>query len=144
MESDSSSSSEGENSPDKGEKNSIAYDSDSNNSDKSSNNATDTEEEAWKMGCRDGFVIDKLNNSKSNIKEHKLSSNNLDKALHDDHLLNNLRKPSKMVKQTKSKKKLKHVHFSPIIFVKMVIYRRQEGQTVQDSTGQALVDSWAS
>ena len=104
MERDSSSSSEGDNSPAEGEKNSIAYDSESGNSDKSSNSATDTKEEAWNNGCRDGFVIDKLSNSKSNIKEHKLSSNSLDKSLHDVHLLNTLRKPSKMVKQTKSKR----------------------------------------
>ena len=38
----------------------MAYDSDLDNSDKSSNSATDTEEEAWNNGCRDGFVIDKL------------------------------------------------------------------------------------
>ena len=95
----------------------MTYDSESGESDKSSDNATDTEEEAWKSGCRDLSIIDNLNNSKSNIKEHKLSSNNLDTALNDAHILNNLCKPSKMVKQTKSKKKLKHKHFSPIIFV---------------------------
>ena len=42
---DSSSSSEGENPPYEGEKNSIAYDSKSGNSDESSNSATDTKEE---------------------------------------------------------------------------------------------------
>ena len=94
----------------------MTYDSESGGSDKSSANTTDTEEEACKNGCRELIIIDKLNNSTSNIKEHKLSSNDLDTALHDDHLLNTLRKPSKMVKQTKSKKKLKHKHFSPIIF----------------------------
>ena len=45
-ESDSSSSSEGYNSPVKGEKNSIAYNSESGNGDKISNSATDTKEEA--------------------------------------------------------------------------------------------------
>ena len=105
----------------KGRKNSMDYDSESGNSDESSNSATDTEEEAWNNGCRDVFVIDKLNNSKSNIKEHKLSSNNLYKALHDAHLLNTMQKPSKMVNQIKSKKKLKHIHFISIIFVKLVI-----------------------
>ena len=99
----------------------MTYDSESEGSDKSSNSATDTKEEAWNNGCRHGFVINKLNNSKSNIKEQKLSSNNLDKELHDAHLLTTLRKPSKMVKQTKSNKNLKHKHFSPIIFVKLVI-----------------------
>ena len=99
----------------------MTYNSESGGSDKSSNNSNDTEEETWKSGCRDLNIIDNLNNSKSNIKEHKLSSNNLDTELHDDHLLNTLRKQSKMVKQTKSRKKLKHKHFSPIIFVKLVI-----------------------
>ena len=75
------------------------YDSKPGNSEKTSNSATNTKEEAWNNGCKDGFVIDKLNNIKCNIKEHKLSSNNLDKASHDSHLLKNLRKSSKMVKQ---------------------------------------------
>ena len=44
--SDSSSISEGDNSPDEGEKNSIAYDSESGNIDKSRNSATDNEDEA--------------------------------------------------------------------------------------------------
>ena len=55
--------------------------------------ATDTEEEACNNGCRELIIIDKLNNNTSNIKEHKLSSNNLDRALHDAHLLNTLQKP---------------------------------------------------
>ena len=80
----------------------MTYDSESGHSDESSNSATDTKEEAWNNGCRDGFVINKLNNSKYNINKHKLSSNNLDKALHDAHLLNTLKNPSKVVKQTKS------------------------------------------
>ena len=144
LESDSSSISEGDNYPGEGEKNSIAYDSESGNSDKSSNSATNTEEKAWNNGCRYGFVIDKLNNSKYNIKEHKLSSNNLDKALHDAHLLDTLRKPSKMVKQTKSNKKLKHVHFSPIIFVKLVIPAGKKDRQSKTRLVKALVDSGAS
>ena len=44
------------------------YDSESGESDKSSDNATDTEEEAWKNSCRDLNIIDNLNNSKSKIK----------------------------------------------------------------------------
>ena len=88
--SDSSSISKGENYPDEGEKKSIANNSESGNSDESRNSATNTEEEAWNNGFRDGFIIYKLNNRKSKIKEHKLSSNNLDKALHDAHLLNTL------------------------------------------------------
>ena len=85
-ESDSFSISEADNSPDEGEKASITYDSESGNSDEGSNNSTDTRKEVWNNGCRDGFIIDKLNNSKYNIKEHKLSSTNLDKALHHAHL----------------------------------------------------------
>ena len=107
----------------------MTYDSESGVSDNSSNIATDTEEEAWNNGCRELIIINKLNNklnnSKFNIKWHKLSSNNLDKALHDAHLLNTLRKLSKMVKQTKSKKKLKHIHFSPIIFCQIGHSSRQ-------------------
>ena len=63
----------------------------------------------WLDGCIDAFVIDKLKTeSKSKIKEHKLSSNNLDKALHDAHILNTLRKPTnKKYKQTKSNKNWK-------------------------------------
>ena len=80
----------------------MTYDSESGESNKGSNNATDatdTEEEAWKSSCRDLNRMDNINNSKSNIKDHKLSSNNLDTALNDAHLLNTLRKPSKMVKK---------------------------------------------
>ena len=106
----------------------MTYNSDSGGSEKSSDNATDTEEEAWKSGCIDLIITDNLNNSKSRIKDHKLSSNNLDTALHDAHLLNTLLKPSKMVKQTKSKKKLKHKHSSPIIFVKLVIPAGKKGR----------------
>ena len=58
----------------------MTYDSESGGRDKSSDNSN-TEEKAWKIGCRELNIIDNLNNSKSNIKEHKLSSNNLDTAL---------------------------------------------------------------
>ena len=105
----------------------MTYDSESGGSEESSDDS-DTEEEAWKSGSRELNIIDNLNNSKSDIKEHKLSSNNLDTALNDAHLLNTLRKPSKMVKQTKAKKKLKHKHFSPIIFVKLVIPAGKKGR----------------
>ena len=61
------------------------------NNDESIRSSIISEEEIWLNGCRDVFIIDKLKpNSKSNIKEQKLSSNNLDKALHDAHILNNL------------------------------------------------------
>ena len=105
----------------------MTYDSESGGSEKSSDDS-DTEEKAWKSGCRELNIIDNLNNSKSDIKEQKLSSNHLDIALNDAHLLNTLRKLSKMVKQTKSKKKLKHKHFSPIIFVKLVIPSGKKGR----------------
>ena len=104
----------------------MTYDSKLGGSEKSSDNS-DTEEEAWESGCRELNIINNLNNIKSNIKEHKLSSNNLDTALNDAHILNTLRKPSKMVKQTKGKEKLKHKHFSPIVFVKLVIPAGKKG-----------------
>ena len=122
----------------------MTYHSESGGSDKSSNNATNTEEEAWNNGCRELIIIDKLNNSKSNIKEHKIRSNNLDKALHDYHLLNTLRKPSKMVIQTKYKKKLKHKNFSPIIFFKLVIPAGKKDRQSKTWLVKALVDSGAS
>ena len=121
-----------------------ASSSESGESDKSSDNATNTEEEAWNNGCRDLIIIDKLTNRTSNIKEHKLSSNNLDAALHDAHLLNTLRKPSIMVKQTKSKKKLKHKHFSPIIFVKLIIPAGKKGRQSKTRLVKAQINSGAS
>ena len=102
------------------------------------------EEEAWKSGCRDLIIIDNLTNSTSKIKEHKLSSNNLDTALNDSHLLNTLLKPSKMVKQNKTKKKLKHKISSPIIFVKLVIPAVKKGRQSKTRLVKALVDSGAS
>ena len=79
------------NSRDEYKKTSIAYNSDSGNNNKSSNIFNDSEENNWNNGYRDGFIIEKLkNNSISKIIEHKLSYNNLNKALHDAHLLNTL------------------------------------------------------
>ena len=49
----------------------MTYNSELGGSDKSSDNATNTEEEDWKNGCRYLIIIDKLTNSTSNIKEHK-------------------------------------------------------------------------
>ena len=121
----------------------MTYDSESGGSDKSSDNS-DTEEEAWMSGCRELNIIDNLNNGKSNIKEHKLSSNNLDTAWNDAHILNTLLKPSKMVKQSKAKKKLKHKHFSPIIFIKLVIPAGKKGRQPKTRLVKALVDSGAS
>ena len=122
----------------------MTYDSESGGSDKISDNTTNTEEEAWKSGCRDLIIIDNLNNIKYNIKEQKLSSNNLDTALNYAHLLNTLRKPSKMVIQSKSKKKLKHEHFSSIIFVKLVIPAGKKGRQSKTCLVKSLVDSGAS
>ena len=115
--------SESDNPLDEYGKTSISYNSDYANNDKSSSSSISSEEKNWLDGCRDTFIIDKLKpNIKSNIKEHKLSSNNLGRALHDAHLLKNMRNPTnKKEKQTKYNKKLKHFHFSPIIFVKLVI-----------------------
>ena len=53
-------------------------------------------------------------------------------------------KPSKMVKQTKSKKKLKHKHYSPIIFVKLVIPAGKKGRQSKARLVKALVDSGSS
>ena len=96
---DYSSSSESHNSKNEDEKTSITYDSESGNDDKSSNSSTNNEKEIWNNCCRDGFIINKLNNSKSNIKEHKLSSNNLNTAINYSHLLNTMKKPSKKDKK---------------------------------------------
>ena len=49
-----------------------------------------------------------------------------------------------MVKQAKSKKKLKHKHFSPIIFVKLVIPAGKKGIQAKTRLVKALVDSGAS
>ena len=49
-----------------------------------------------------------------------------------------------MVKQTKSKKKLKHKHFSPIIFVKPVIPAGKKGRQFKTRLVKALVNSGAS
>ena len=76
----SSSSSEADNSPAEYEKTSIAYDSESADDEKISNSSIGREEKNCLNGCRNAFIIHKLKpNIKSKIKEHKLSSNNLDK-----------------------------------------------------------------
>ena len=49
-----------------------------------------------------------------------------------------------MVKQTKSKKKLKHKHFSLIIFFKLVITSGKKGRQSKTRLVKALVDSGAS
>ena len=49
-----------------------------------------------------------------------------------------------MVKQTKSNKKLKHVHFSSIIFVKLVIPAGKKDRQSKTRLVKALVDSGAS
>ena len=122
MDSNSSSSIQSANSPDKYEKASISYHSESDDNDDSINSSIVSEENNWIYSCTYSFFIDKLKpNSKSNIKEHTLSSDNLNKALYDAHQLKTPRKPTNKDQQTKSNKKLKQIHFSPIIFVKQVI-----------------------
>ena len=49
-----------------------------------------------------------------------------------------------MVIQTKSKKKLKHKHFSPIIFVKLVIPAGKKCRQSKTCLVKALVNSGAS
>ena len=49
-----------------------------------------------------------------------------------------------MVKQTKFKKKLKHVHFSPIIFVKLVIPAGKKDRQYNTRLFKALINSGAS
>ena len=49
-----------------------------------------------------------------------------------------------MVIQTKSKKKLKHKHLSPIIFVKLVIPASKKGRQSKTRLVKDLVDSGAS
>ena len=142
----SSSVSEADNSPDKYEKTSIAYDSESADNDESSGISVGSEDNIWLGGCRDSFIIDKLKpNSKSKIKEHKISANNLDKALHDAHILNTLQNtPNKNYKQIKSNRKLKHVHCSPIIFVKLVITASKKYRQSKIRLVKSLVDSRSS
>ena len=119
---DSSSSSEDYNFPDEYLKTSITYDPDYADDDKNSKSSICRRETNGLNGCRYAFIIHKLkNNGKSKIKEHTLSSNNLDESLHDAHLLNTLLNPTNKDKQNKSNNKLKHIHISLIIFVKLVI-----------------------
>ena len=49
-----------------------------------------------------------------------------------------------MVIENKSKKKLKHKHFSPIIFVKLVIPAGKKGRQSKTRLVKDLVDSGAS
>ena len=55
-----------------------------------------------------------------------------------------MRKQSKMVKQIKYNKKLKHVHFSPIIFVKLVITEGKKDRQSKPRLVKALINSGAS
>ena len=123
LDSNYSSSSESNNYSTKTGKISIAYDSDSADDGEISSFSNGREDNNWLDSCRDALIIDKSKtNSKSKLKEQKLGSNNLDASLHDAYILNTLRNPTnKKDKQTKSYKKLKHVHLSPVIFVKLVI-----------------------
>ena len=55
-----------------------------------------------------------------------------------------LRKPTNKDKQTKPNKKLKHVHFSPLIFVKLVIPAGKKDRQSKTWLFKDLVDSGAS
>ena len=67
------------------------------------------------------------------------------KHLHDAYLLRTLRNPTnKKDKQTKSHKKLKHVHFSPIIYFKLVIPVGKKDRKHKNRMVKCLVDSGAS
>ena len=126
-------------------KKSIVYNSESADNDESIKNCISSRENNWLNGCRYALIIDKLKpNSKSKIKEHTLSSNNLDKELNYAHLLYTMQKPPNKDKHTRSNKKLKHVHFSPIIFVKLVIPAGKKNRQSNTWLIKALVDSGAS
>ena len=94
-------------------------------------------------GCIEAFIIDKSTaNSKSKLKEHRLSYNNLDAALHYAYLLNTLQNPTnKNDSQSKSSKKLKHVHLTPIIFFKLVITSGKKYRKSKTLLIKYLVDS---
>ena len=51
------------------------------------------------------------------------------------------KKPAKNVKLIKSNKKLKHVHFSPIIFVKLVILADKKDRQSKTWLVKTLLDS---
>ena len=55
-----------------------------------------------------------------------------------------MRKPSNKDKQTKYNKKLRHVHFSPIIFVKLVIPSGNKYRQSRTRLVKSLVESGAS
>ena len=127
-------------------KSSITYDSDSDDDGEISSSSTSSKDSNWIDSFRDTFIRDKsTTNSKSKLKEHKLSSNNLDTALQDSYLLNTLRKPTnKKDKQSKSSKKLKHVLLIPIIFVKLIIQEGKKDRQSKTRLVKSLVNSWAS
>ena len=96
MDSNYSSRSESNNYSPKTGKTSISYDSDSVDNGEISSISTSSEDNNLLGGCRDTFIIDKSKtNSKSELKEHKLGSNNLYAALHNAYLLKTMRKPTK-------------------------------------------------
>ena len=62
--------------------------------------------------------------------------------MNDAYLLNTLQKPTnEKYKQTKSNNKLKHVHFSPIIFVKLGIQAGKKDRQSKNILFNALVNS---
>ena len=131
-------------SPQNGKKKiSITYDSDSTDDGKISSSSTRINNSNWIDGCRDDFIIDKLTtNSKYKLREQKLSFNNLDAELQDFYLLNTPQKSTnKKDKQSKFSKILKHVHLSPIIFVKLVIPAGKEYKHSKTWLVKVLVNS---
>ena len=55
-----------------------------------------------------------------------------------------MRKPYKKDKQTKPNKKLKHLHFSPIIFIKLFIPEGKKDRHSKNRLVKDLVNSGAS
>ena len=127
-------------------KTSIKYDSDSADYEKISSSSISTKDNNWIDGCRDAFIIyESKTNGKSKRKEHKLSSNNLDKALNYAYISDTLLNPTnKKDKQTKFHKKLKIVHLSPIIFVKLFITAGKKDRQSNIRLVKCLVDSGVS
>ena len=77
---ESQSRSESYHSSNKTGKTSYNNDSDPTDDEEISTISSSSKDNIWLDGCRDAFIIDKLKtNSRLNLKEHKLSSNNSEK-----------------------------------------------------------------
>ena len=116
---------------------SINYKSESIDDYESSNRSIGSEKNIALKGLRHRFIIDKVNpNNESKIKEHPLSSNNLDRSLHNDHILNTLKKPTNKHKQTKTEKETETHTFQSNYLCQTSHSNRKKGKTVHESTGQ--------